>query len=192
MIFMETKLKGAYLIDYEKMEDERGFFARTFCRKEFESHGLCFEFVQCNISFNALKGTIRGMHFQRAPHEEAKLVRCMKGEIFDVILDLRPESPTCGHWVSFNLLESNYRMLYVPAGCAHGFQTLRDSTEVFYQMSEFYHPESQAGIKPNDPDLGIPWPIEEAILSARDLAYPNFCKESDKPFPAKSLGERVL
>jgi dTDP-4-dehydrorhamnose 3,5-epimerase len=192
MIFTETKLKGAYLIHPEKMEDERGFFARTFCSNEFKTNGLNPSFVQCNISFNALKGTIRGMHFQRAPHEEAKLVRCMKGEIFDVILDLRPESPTHGHWVSVNLSESNYRMLYIPAGCAHGFQTLKDNTEVFYQMSEFYHPESQAGINPNDPGLSIPWPIKEAIFSARDLAYPDFRTESDEPFPGKSLRERVL
>ena len=192
MIFTETELKGAYLIDPEKMEDERGFFARTFCSNEFRANGLNPTFVQCNLSFNALRGTIRGMHFQRAPHEEAKLVRCMKGEIFDVILDLRPESPTRGHWVSVNLSESNYRMLYVPVGCAHGFQTLSDNTEVFYQMSEFYHLESQGGIRPNDPVLGIPWPIREAILSARDLAYPDFRKGSDEPFPGKSLRERAL
>jgi len=132
------------------------------------------------------------MHFQRAPHEEAKLVRCMKGEIFDVVLDLRAESATRGDWISVNLSEGNCRSLYIPAGCAHGFQTLRDNTEVFYQMSEFYHPESQGGIRPDDPVLGIPWPIKEAIFSARDVAHPGFHKESEGPSSGKSLRGRGL
>jgi dTDP-4-dehydrorhamnose 3,5-epimerase len=177
MIFSETKLKGAYLIDPEKIEDERGFFARTFCCNEFKAKRLHPCFVQCNISFNALKGTIRGMHFQRPPHEEAKLVRCIKGEIFDVIIDIRSQSATYGKWISVRLSESNYRMLYIPKGCAHGFQTLTDNTEIFYQMSKSYHPESEGGIRPDDPVIGILWPIQNPIVSPRDLAYPDFITE---------------
>ena len=174
MIFTETKLKGAYLIHPEKIGDERGFFARVFCSDEFDAHHLNPSFVQCNISFNALKGTIRGMHFQRPPHAEAKLVRCVKGEIFDVIIDIRPQSVSYGQWISARLSESNYRMLYVPEGCAHGFQTLTDNTEIFYQMSESHHPESEGGIRPDDPDVGIPWPIQNPSVSPRDLSYPDY------------------
>jgi dTDP-4-dehydrorhamnose 3,5-epimerase len=177
MVFAETKLKGAYLIVPEKIEDEGGFFARTFCYDEFQAKGLNPHFVQCNISFNALKGTIRGMHFQRPPHKEAKLVRCIKGAIFDVIIDIRVESATYGNWISVYLSDSDYRMLYVPEGCAHGFQTLKNNTEIFYQMSEFFHPESGGGIRPNDPAFGIPWPIRDPILSASDLAHPDFWSE---------------
>lgn len=181
MIFTETKLKGAYLIDPEKIEDERGFFARTFCCNEFNAAHLNPRFVQCNISFNALKGTIRGMHFQRAPHEEAKLVRCIKGAIFDVIIDIRSQSATYGEWLSVNLSGSDYRMLYIPEGCAHGFQTLCDNTEIFYQMSESYHPQSEGGIRPDDPAIGIVWPVNDPIVSPRDLAYPDFFSEKKEP-----------
>lgn len=174
MIFTETKLKDAYVIEPERLEDERGFFARTFCEHEFAAHGLCTRFVQCNISFNKRKGTIRGMHYQVAPHAEAKLVRCTMGAIYDVIIDLRPGSPTFAQWVAVELTAQNRRMVYVPEGLAHGFQTLEDNTEVFYQMSEFYHPECARGVRWNDPAFGIKWPLTPVIISARDQSYPDF------------------
>lgn len=178
MIFTETKLKGAYIIETEGREDERGFFARTFCRKEFESHGLNPDLVQCNISYNKKKGTLRGMHYQIAPHEEAKLVSCIRGTIYDVIIDMRPDSPTCGQWIAVELtayrLTAQFRMLYVPEGFAHGFQTLEDDTLVFYQMSEFYHPESARGIRWDDPKFAIQWPIQDKIISDKDKSYDNW------------------
>ena len=192
MIFTETKLKGSFVIQPERLEDERGFFARTFCCNEFKAKGLNPRLVQCSISVNAIKGTIRGMHFQRPPHEEAKLVRCIKGAIFDVIIDIRPESATYGTWISFSLSDSNCRMLYIPEGCAHGFQTLKNNTEILYQMSEFYHPESEGGIRPNDPAFGIPWPIKDPIVSARDLAYPDFWSERKGNHSNGSLRGRSL
>jgi dTDP-4-dehydrorhamnose 3,5-epimerase len=142
VIFIETKLKGAFIIKPERLEDERGFFARTFCREEFTVHSLNPNMVQCDISFNKRVGTLRGLHYQAAPHEEAKLVRCTRGALYDVIVDLRRESPTFMQWVSVELTADNHRMLYIPERLAHGFQTLEDDTEIFYQMSEFYHPES--------------------------------------------------
>src|SRR5688500_11400400 len=142
MIFTETDLKGAYIIEPEKLEDERGFFARTWCAREFEEHGLNPRLAQCNISYNHKKGTLRGMHFQAKPYEEAKLVRCTIGAIYDVIIDLRPQSPTYTQWTAVELTADNHRMLYVPEGFAHGFQTLMDQTEVFYQMSNLYNPQS--------------------------------------------------
>ena len=180
MIFIETKLKGAFIIEPEPLEDERGFFARTFDQKEFEARGLNPRVVQCNISFNKKKGTLRGMHYQIAPYEEAKLVRCTKGAIYDVILDLRSESPTFKQWIAVELtayssqLTAPYRMLYIPEGFAHGFQTLEDNTEVFYQMSEFYHPECSRGVRWDDPAFGIEWPEDERIISVRDQQYPDF------------------
>src|SRR5210317_898218 len=141
MTFTETKLKGAFVIDLEPIQDERGFFARTWCKKEFEAHGLNPNLVQCNTSFNKKKGTLRGMHYQTAPYEEAKLIRCTMGSIYDVIIDLRKESETLKQWYACKLTAENRKMLYVPEGFAHGFQTLEDNSEVFYQMTEFYHPE---------------------------------------------------
>jgi dTDP-4-dehydrorhamnose 3,5-epimerase len=174
MRFTETKLKGAYIIEPEPIADERGFFARTFCAREFEAHGLNPRLAQCNISYNARRGTLRGMHYQAAPHQEAKLVRCTMGAIYDVIIDLRPESPTFKHWIAVELTAENRLMLYVPTGFAHGFQTLEDNTEVFYQMSEFYHPECARGVRWDDPAFGIKWPILHPILSNKDRSYPNY------------------
>lgn len=171
MIFIETKLKGAFIIEPEPLEDERGFFARTFDQKEFEAHGLNPRVAQCNISFNKKKGTLRGMHYQIAPYEEAKLVRCTKGAIYDVIIDLRPESPTFKQWIAVELTAENRRMLYAPEGVAHGFQTLEDNTEVFYMMSEFYHPECARGVRWNDPAFGIEWPIKEKTVSSKDNSW---------------------
>jgi dTDP-4-dehydrorhamnose 3,5-epimerase len=175
MRFIETKLRGAFIIDTEPIEDERGFFARTWCRREFEAHGLNSQLVQCNISFNKKKGTLRGMHYQGPPHEEAKLVRCTKGAIYDVIIDLRPSSPTFKEWVPVLLSAESRRMLYVPERFAHGFQTLEDNTEVFYQMSEFYVPECAKGVRWDDGAFGIEWPeVESRVISAKDLTYQLF------------------
>lgn len=174
MIFNETKLKGAYIIEIEPIEDDRGFFARSFCRKEFEQYGLNLCIVQCNISFNKKKGTLRGMHYQAVPHEEAKLVSCTKGSIYDVIIDLRSGSPTYCRWISVEISAENRKMLYIPEGFAHGFQTLEDDTEVFYQMSEFFHPESARGVRWDDPVFGIEWPEQGfKIISEKDLEYPD-------------------
>jgi dTDP-4-dehydrorhamnose 3,5-epimerase len=174
LIFTETKPKGAFVIELEPVEDERGFFARSWCGREFEVRGLNSQLAQCNISFNKRKGTLRGMHYQTAPHEEAKLVRCTMGAIFDVIIDLRRQSPTFKKWVAVELNERNRRMLYVPEGFAHGFQTLEDDTEVFYQMSEFYAPEHARGVRWNDPAFQISWPGAEPVISASDQTYADF------------------
>ena len=171
MIFIETKLKGAYIIEPERLEDERGFFARTWCEDEFAAHGLNPRLVQCNISFNKKKGALRGMHYQVAPYEEAKLVRCTKGAIYDVIIDLRFNSPTHKQWFAVELTAENRKMLYVPEGFAHGFQTLEDDSEVFYQMSEFYHPECARGVRWNDPAFRIEWPIKIAVISLKDQSF---------------------
>ena len=173
MIFTETKLKGSYIIEPDRLEDERGFFARTFCQEEFKAHGLNLQFVQCNISFNKRKGTLRGMHYQITPHEEEKLVRCTMGAVYDVIIDLRPDSPTFTQWVAIELTAENRKILFIPKGIAHGFQTLVDNTEIFYQMSEFYHPESARGVRWNDPLFGIEWPEPPTIISNKDSEYPN-------------------
>lgn len=174
MIFTETPLKGAFIIEPERLEDERGFFARTWCQREFEAHGLNSRLVQCNISFNKKKGTLRGMHYQIAPYEEAKLVRCTQGAIYDVIIDLRPGSSTFKQYTAAVLTAQNHKMLYVPEGFAHGFLTLEDHTEVFYQMSEFYAPEYARGVRWNDPAFGVQWPAEVQIISDRDQNYPDF------------------
>lgn len=179
MRFTETKLQGAFILDPELLEDERGFFARTWCRREFEAHGLNPRLVQCNISFNRRRGTLRGMHYQVEPHAEAKLVRCTMGAIYDVILDLRPDSATFRQWLSVELTAENRRLLFIPAGLAHGFQTLADNTEVFYQMSEFYHPECARGVRWNDNAFRIKWPIEETTLSSHDSEYPDFAFKLD-------------
>lgn len=174
MIFTETKLKGAFVIELDKRVDERGFFARSWCQQEFAERGLNPKLVQCNISFNRWQGTLRGMHYQIAPYEEAKLVRCSRGALYDVIIDLRAESPTAKQWFGVGLTAANGRMLYVPEGFAHGFQTLQDETEVFYQMAEYYHPECARGLRPNDPAFNIHWPLPGTIIDDRDLQYPDF------------------
>jgi dTDP-4-dehydrorhamnose 3,5-epimerase len=174
MIFQETKLKGAFIIEPERLEDERGFFARTWCKREFKTHGLNPELVQCNISFNKKRGTLRGMHYQVAPCEEVRLVRCTMGAIFDVTIDLRPDSQTFKQWFSVELTVENRKMLYIPEGFAHGFITLEDNTEVFYQMSEFYAPECARGVRWNDPAFNILWPEDVVEISDRDKQYPDF------------------
>lgn len=174
MIFVETALKGAYVIEIERLEDERGFFARTWCQREFESHGLNPRLVQCNISFNKKKGTLRGMHYQAPPFEEAKLIRCTRGALYDVIIDLRVTSPTFMQHFGIILTPEQRNMLYVPEGFAHGFLTLEDNTEVFYQMSEFYAPAYARGVRWNDPAFGIQWPIPVQVISERDASYPDF------------------
>ncbi len=174
MIFTETKLKGSFIIEPEKLKDERGFFARTWCKRELETHGLNQNLVQCNISYNKEKGTLRGMHYQEAPHEEARLVRCTMGAICDVIIDLRPDSQTYKQWLSEELTVENRKMFYVPEGFAHGFITLEDDTEVFYQMSEFYAPECARGIRWNDPVFDIKWPADITIISEKDAQYPDY------------------
>jgi dTDP-4-dehydrorhamnose 3,5-epimerase len=175
VIFAETNLKGAYLIDLEKRKDSRGHFARTFCEHEFEAHGLKTCVAQCSVSYNREKGTLRGMHFQVAPREEAKLIRCTKGAIYDVILDLKLGSPTFKQHVGVVLSAEQGNMVYVPEGFAHGFQTLEDNTEVFYQISEFYAPECARGVRWNDPAFGIRWPdVAERIILERDQNYPLF------------------
>jgi dTDP-4-dehydrorhamnose 3,5-epimerase len=174
VLFRETKLPGAFVIDLQKHEDKRGFFARSWCRKEFEAHGLDPRTVQCNVSFNKVKGTLRGMHYQVAPYAEAKLVRCTRGAIYDVIIDLRRESATYKQHVSEVLSSNNYKALFVPEGFAHGFQTLEDNSEVFYQMSEFYSAEHQRGLRYNDPAFGINWPTDVMVISDRDRNYEDF------------------
>ena len=174
MIFTETKLPGAYVIEVEKREDQRGFFGRTFCREEFEAHGLNSQVVQCNTSFNKRKGTLRGMHFQAVPFAEAKLVRCTSGSIYDVIIDLRPASRMFKQHFVVELSAANHRMLYIPENMAHGFQTLEDDTEVFYQMSQIFSAEHARGIRWNDPAFGVEWPADERIITERDRNYPDF------------------
>jgi len=173
MIFTATKLRGAYLIDIEPHQDERGFFARSWCADEFEKHGLNPHLVQCNISFNKKRGTLRGMHYQAAPFPEAKFVRCTMGAVYDVIIDLQAVSPTFRQWFAIELSAENRRAIYVPEGFAHGFQTLVDETELLYQMSEFFHPECARGVRWDDPTFRIEWPISPPILSDRDSVFPN-------------------
>jgi dTDP-4-dehydrorhamnose 3,5-epimerase len=174
MVFTETCLEGAFWIDIERLEDERGFFARAWCRHEFQARGLKSEFVQGNISRNRARGTLRGMHYQEHPHREAKLVRCTRGAVHDVIIDLRPESVTFLDHAGTVLSEDNYRAFYVPEGFAHGFLTLTDDAEVVYQMSEFYEPMATRGIRWNDPLFEISWPEPVVVISERDRAYPDF------------------
>ena len=174
MTFHETQNPGAFEIRLQPISDERGFFARTWCQKDFETHGLNPHLVQCNLSYNNQKGTLRGMHYQIGRNAEAKLVRCTRGAICDVALDIRPKSPTFRRWVAVVLTAADRNMLYVPEGCAHGFLTLEDETEVFYQMSQFYNPESARGIRWNDPAFQIAWPAQVEVISERDRTYPNF------------------
>lgn len=174
MIFKETKLKGAYVIEIEKLEDKRGFFARSWCQNEFEKQGLNSHLVQSNISFNAKKGTIRGMHYQVTPFEETKLVRCTRGAIFDVIIDLRNDSITYKQWVGVELTSENYKMLYVPEGFAHGFETLEDNTETTYHVSQFYSPGSERIIRYDDKSFGIKWPLNVEVISDKDKECPDY------------------
>jgi dTDP-4-dehydrorhamnose 3,5-epimerase len=174
MKFVETKLKGSFIIDPERLEDERGFFARSWCQREAKQYGLEPKWLQCNISYNKSKGTMRGMHYQAAPFEEAKLVRCTMGAICDVIIDLRPDSATFKKWMAVELSSANRRMLYIPEGFAHGFLTLQDQSEVFYQMSEFYVPELARGVRWNDPAFGIEWPISVSVMTDKDRTFPDF------------------
>ncbi len=174
MIFRETNLQGAFVIEIEKLDDERGFFARTFCQREFQEHGLNSKLVQCNISYNKTVGTLRGMHFQAPPHQEAKLVRCTQGAIRDVIVDIRLDSPTYLKHFSIDLIADVHNALYVPEGFAHGFLTLEPDTYVFYQMSEFYSPGFARGFLWNDPAFGIAWGGEINVISERDANYPDY------------------
>ena len=174
MIFQRTALEGAFVIEPERLSDERGFFARTWRAREAERHGLDPRVAQCSTSYNTTKGTLRGMHFQAAPHEEAKLVRCTRGAVYDVIIDLRPSSPTFTRHVAVMLSEENGRAIYVPEGFAHGFQTLEDDSEVHYQMSTFYVPSHSRGVRWNDPAFGIAWPPAERVITDRDRRYPDF------------------
>jgi dTDP-4-dehydrorhamnose 3,5-epimerase len=174
MKFVATGIPGAVVVEPECLADERGFFARTWCAREFADQGLKDVLVQCSISFNRGKGTVRGLHYQMAPREEAKLIRCAAGAIYDVVVDLRPDSPTYLKHFAVELTQDNRKMLYLPEGCAHGFQTLTDDTEVVYQMSEFYSPECSAGYRWNDPAFGIEWPLDVSVISERDASYPDF------------------
>jgi dTDP-4-dehydrorhamnose 3,5-epimerase len=177
MIFQDTAIDGACVVAPEPIDDERGLFARTFCAEEFEARGLDSRVSQCNTSFNAHAGTLRGLHFQAEPHGEAKLVRCTRGAIYDVAVDLRPESPSFRHWFGVELTEANRLAFFVPQGCAHGFQSLRDASEVLYQMSTPYVPGTERGVRWNDPAFGVQWPQPPAhgrTISERDAGYPDF------------------
>ena len=175
MIFKPTKLAGAFIVELETIDDDRGFFARAYCRKEFEKHDLNASVVQCNLSYNKYRGTLRGMHFQKSPHAEVKFVRCVAGAIYDVIIDLRPESRTYTQWVGVELTSKNRLMLYVPEGFAHGYQTLADNSEVFYQVSEYYTPSADAGVRWDDPAFGIIWPaVDKRIISDKDRHWPDY------------------
>jgi dTDP-4-dehydrorhamnose 3,5-epimerase len=182
MLFNPTPLDGAYTIDLERKGDERGFFARVFCEKEFAAEGLETRFVQVNNSLSADKGTLRGMHYQLPPSQEVKVVRCIRGALWDAILDLRPDSPTFGRWFGAELSAENRRMMYVPRGFAHGFLTLEPDTEAFYLASEFYAPDRERGVRWNDPKFAVEWPAQPAVISDKDAALPDFD-------PAYHLGE---
>jgi dTDP-4-dehydrorhamnose 3,5-epimerase len=174
MIFTETPLNGAFFIHPERIEDARGFFARSWCEREFQAHGIHVAWVQCNISFNTAIGTLRGMHFQAAPYEEAKLIRCTMGAIYDVLVDLRRDSTTYRQWVAAELNAQNRAMVFAPAGVAHGFLSLTASSEVFYMMSERYVPGCSRGVRWNDPALAIAWPSEVRVISRQDMSWPDW------------------
>jgi dTDP-4-dehydrorhamnose 3,5-epimerase len=174
MIFKETPLQGAYVIDLEKREDGRGFFSRVWCGNEFEAHGLVSRVVQGNTSFNKVKGTLRGMHYQIAPHIETKAIRCIEGAIYDVIIDLRPDSPTYKKWFGVELTAENRTMLYVPGNFAHGFITLQDNSEVFYLVSEYYAPACERGVRYDDPTFAIAWPAQIEVISEKDRTWPDY------------------
>jgi len=174
MIFTETKLHGVFLVELERLGDDRGFFARSYCQREFIERGLNPRVVQCNVSFNKEKGTLRGLHSQAEPCQEAKLVRCTRGAIYDVIVDLRPDSPTYLQHLAVTLTADNHTMLYVPEGVYHGFLTLEDNSEIFYQMSEYYRPDKALGVRWNDSAFNIKWPVEVRAISERDANYPDY------------------
>jgi dTDP-4-dehydrorhamnose 3,5-epimerase len=178
MIFTPTDIDGGVVIELKKIEDERGSFARAFCKKEFDDQGLKSDFVQGNTAVSHRKGTLRGMHYQQAPYAEAKLVRCIRGAVFDVAIDLRPASATYCQWVGVELTAENNRLLYVPEGFAHGYQALADNTELFYLVSQFYTPQAEKGVRWNDPRFGIAWPIsDDILLSDKDRTWPDFTPE---------------
>jgi dTDP-4-dehydrorhamnose 3,5-epimerase len=181
MIFTSTRLEGALLIDVEPKEDERGFFARTWCRRELAAQGLDTEIAQESISYNRHRGTVRGLHFQRPPHEETKIVRCTRGAIFDVIVDLRPRSPSYLRWQGFELTAENRRAVYIPKGLAHGFQTLVEDCEIVYQISSFYAPESAGGYRYDDAALGVTWPLPVTMINERDLGWPKLKVHAPAP-----------
>jgi len=181
MRFTEADIAGAYLIDLERHGDERGFFARVFCEEEMAAHGLTATMVQINTSYSADAGTLRGLHYQAPPHEEAKLMRCVRGSIFDVVADLRPDSPTYLQWMGVRLTADNRRMVYVPEGCAHGFLTLEADTEVIYPVTAFYAPEAERGVRYDDPALGIDWPADIHVVSEKDRAWPDLDVARTRP-----------
>lgn len=174
MLFQESSLKGAWIIELEPISDCRGFFTRTFCTNEYTQRGLDASFPQHSLSRSLARGTLRGMHFQRSPHEEVKVVTCVKGEVWDVVLDLRPDSPTFRRWEGFNLTAENRRRIYIPKGFAHGFQTLSDDTEVSYLISAPYRPEAASGVRYDDPAFAIEWPLPVAAISDKDRSWPGF------------------
>ena len=187
MVFTETGLSAALVVDVERHDDERGFFARSWCQREFEARGLTSRLAQCSISRNHLKGTLRGMHYQHPPHAEAKLVRCTAGSIYDVIIDLRPDSPTLRRYFGVVLSAENHRAVYVPEGFAHGFLTLADSSEVLYQISEFHEPSAARGVRWNDPAFGIAWPEPITVISERDRNYPDYLAGARNRFDEELL-----
>lgn len=172
MIFNKTPLSGALVIDLDRKYDERGFFARSWSEDEFRQHGLNPRIVQCSVSFNEKRGTLRGMHYQEEPHGETKLVRCTSGAIYDAVVDLRRDSPTYLQWFGVELSADNRRMLYIPKSFAHGFVTLADGAEVFYQMGDDYHPDAARGVRWNDPKVGIDWPLRPTVINQRDAEWP--------------------
>lgn len=174
MIFTKTEMAGVVVVEIERLDDDRGFFARSFCAEEFTAHGLVGEFVQANVAFNAQRGTLRGLHYQAEPRPEPKLVRCTRGAVFDVAVDLRRDSPTFRGWVGRELTAENHRAVYIPAGCAHGLLTLDDDTEVSYLMGAAYDPRLARGVRWNDPAFAIDWPMAPAVISDRDAAFPDF------------------
>lgn len=181
MKFIKTRLGDAFIVEPDEMADERGFFARSWCQREFELIGIHKRPVQSNISFNKKRGTLRGLHYQADPYGEAKLIRCTMGAIYDVIVDLRSDSTTYLQWISVELTQKNGRLLFVPVGFAHGFMTLRDNTEIFYQMSQFYMPEYSRGVRWDDPLFGIRWPMKVSVISEKDELYPDFIPQSFAP-----------
>lgn len=174
MIFTETNLKGAFVVEIKQLSDDRGFFGRSWCKREMEEHGLKGNVVQANTSFSKKKGTIRGFHFQKHPHEETKLIRCTKGAIYDVIIDLREESPTYLQWIGVELTEDNYKMVYVPENFAHAFITLTDNCEVYYLVTNPYTPNAEGGIRFDDPLFNVQWPVPVEVVSDKDKSFPDF------------------